>query len=63
MCSVAAPLGPNCQAPTISIGATGSVRVFSPAFARKTGKELISMASDLSERIGWGDREPARASA
>jgi DNA-binding IclR family transcriptional regulator len=63
MCSVAAPLGPSWQAPTMSIGATGSVRVFTPAFRKKVGKELISMAIDLSERIGWGDPEPAEASA
>jgi IclR family acetate operon transcriptional repressor len=62
-CSVAAPLGPSWQAPTMSIGATGSVRVFTPAFRKKVGKELIGMAHDLSERLGWGDPELMEASA
>ncbi len=63
MCSVAAPLGPSGQAPNMSIGATGSVRVFTPMFRKNVGKELISMAIDLSARIGWGDSAPTEASA
>ena len=63
MCSVAAPLGPNRQAPTMSIGATGSTRVFTPAFRKKMGNQLIRMAHDLSERLGWSDRAPKEVSA
>lgn len=55
MCSVAVPLGPKGQVPTMSIGATGSTRVFTPAFRKKMGKELIVTADDISERLGWND--------
>ena len=61
MCSVAAPLGPKGQAPTMSIGATGSLRVFTPTFRKRIGKELLSLANDLSEHLGW--EEPGRAGA
>ena len=63
MCSVAVPLGPRSQPPTMSIGATGSVRVFTPAFRKKVGNELIGIAHDLSDRLGWGDPQPVEASA
>ncbi|MDH3307800.1 MAG: IclR family transcriptional regulator [Acidimicrobiia bacterium] len=62
MCSVAAPLGPGGQPPTMSIGATGSMRVFTPSFRKRTGKELIGMAHHLSERLGWVDPEMAKES-
>ncbi len=61
MCSVAAPLGPAGQTPAMSIGATGSVRVFTPTFRKKIGKELISLANGISMRLGW--QEPRRANA
>lgn len=63
MCSVAAPLGPRHRAPTMSIGATGSTRVFTPAFRKATGKELICMADDLSERLGWAETQSTATSA
>lgn len=63
MCSVAAPLGPSQHAPTMSIGATGSLRVFTPTFREKTGRELIRIADELEGRLGWGQLEPAEASA
>lgn len=63
MCSVAVPLGPRRQAPTMSIGATGSLRVFTPAFRQRIGEKLIGMATNLSERLGWGDLELAKTSA
>ncbi len=37
MCSVAAPLAPSGPGAMLSIGAAGSVRVFSPAFREKIG--------------------------
>lgn len=55
MCSVAAPLGPGSHPPTMSIGVTGSVRVFTPEFRKKMGHELMAMATEISERIGWGE--------
>jgi DNA-binding IclR family transcriptional regulator len=63
MCSVAAPLGPSHRAPTMSIGATGSMRVFTPAFRKQTGKQLIDMAHNLSERLGWVDTQATATSA
>ncbi len=57
MCSVAAPLGPSGQPPTMSIGATGSTRVFTPTFRRSIGSELIGLASELTERLGWTGAE------
>jgi len=53
ICSVAAPFGRIGQAPTMSIGATGSLRVFTPACRNKVGKELIALANELSEQLGW----------
>lgn len=63
MCSVAAPLAPKWQTPSMSIGATGSLRVFTPSFRKKIGGELIVMATELSDRLGWVDPELAEASA
>jgi len=53
MCSVAVPIGASWQTPTMSIGTTGSLRVFTPAFRKKIGAELLQLASELSTRLGW----------
>ena len=53
MCSVAVPLGTNLLDPTMSIGTTGSLRVFTPAFRKKMGRELAALATDISHRLGW----------
>lgn len=63
MCSVAVPLGPPEEPPTLSVGATGSVRVFTPAFRKRMGTELLGMAQDLGERLGWTNLEPVETSA
>lgn len=63
MCSVAAPLGPSHLAPTMSIGATGSLRVFTPKFRETMGRELIRTADELVGRLGWDQPESADASA
>ena len=63
MCSVAAPLNPSWQQPTMSIGATGSVRVFTPAFRKKMGAQLISLATGFAADLGWNDRPTAEALA
>ena len=44
MASVAAPLGETAAHATISIGATGSTRVFTPAFRARIGPEIVRMA-------------------
>lgn len=64
ICSVAVPLGRPGQPPSLSIGATGSTRVFTPSFRRSTAGQLIAMAQGLSVRLGWiDDPEPIKASA
>lgn len=63
MCSVAAPFGPSQLAPTMSIGATGSLRVFTPTFHTSTGRELIRIADELVGRLGWDQPQPVEASA
>lgn len=63
MCSVAAPLVPSGQTPTMSIGATGSVRVFTPTFRKRIGKELISLANELSAHLSRTDPEPVETTA
>ena len=54
MCSVAAPLGPSGPGATMSIGATGSVRVFTSAFREKFGPEVAQIAREISASLGWG---------
>lgn len=63
MCSVAAPLGPSQLAPTMSIGATGSLRVFTPTFREQMGRELICVADELVGRLGWDPPQSAEAIA
>ncbi len=55
MCSVAAPLAQTGAGATLSIGATGSARVFTTEFRQDIGEELIRLAGDLSARLGWLD--------
>jgi len=63
MCSVAAPLGPSESAPTMSIGATGSIRVFTPTFRETMGRDLMRIADELVGRLGCAASRPAEASA
>ena len=53
MCSVAAPIGESGPGKTLSIGATGSVRVFNQAFRQKIGTRLVDLANELSLILGW----------
>lgn len=53
MCSVAAPLGPSGPGATMSIGATGSVRVFTPAFRESLAPQIIGIAHEISTTLGW----------
>ena len=59
MCSVAAPLSKAGSGANMSIGATGSVRVFKPEFREVIGQELIQLASLLSNRLAWDDQAVA----
>ncbi|MBT8474458.1 MAG: helix-turn-helix domain-containing protein [Alphaproteobacteria bacterium] len=63
MCSVAATLSQSGPGATISIGATGSTRVFTPAFREALGRGVVRMAHELSAVSGWGASEPAPKSA
>ncbi len=48
MCSVAAPLARHGPGSTLSIGAAGSVRVFSPAFRARMGGEVVALADSIN---------------
>lgn len=53
MCSVAAPLGTTGPGASMSIGATGSARVFTPDFRAQIGKESIQLAQKIAASLGW----------
>jgi DNA-binding IclR family transcriptional regulator len=60
MCSVAAPIAPSGPGAMMSIGATGSVRVFTPAFREKLGSKITKTAYELSTILGWSDAEDTK---
>jgi len=60
MASVAAPLGTDGPGATMSIGATGSTRVFTPGFRAALGPELIALAAEISALMRRGS--PLQAS-
>lgn len=62
MCSVAAPLGQSEIGRTLSIGATGSVRVFDKNFRAMMGKELVALSESLTNVFGWNAVEDERQS-
>lgn len=53
MCSVAAPLAPSGPGATLSIGATGSTRVFTTGFREELGPRIARIAQRLSADLGW----------
>lgn len=53
ICSVAAPLAPSGPGATLSIGATGSVRVFTSTFREKFGPQIAQIAREISAGLGW----------
>jgi len=55
MCSVAAPLAPEGPGALMSIGAAGSVRVFTPAFRDEIGPLITRIAGEISASLGWGN--------
>ncbi|QJF50293.1 IclR family transcriptional regulator [Roseobacter ponti] len=60
MCSVAAPLAPDGPGAMMSIGATGSVRVFTPAFRADLGSRIVQIAREISVSLGWETVQDAR---
>lgn len=63
MCSVATTLGKAGVGATLSIGATASVRVFTPAMRRKIGQALIAMSHELARALGWSEADAGKKSA
>ncbi|MEP4198996.1 MAG: IclR family transcriptional regulator C-terminal domain-containing protein [Aliishimia sp.] len=55
MCSVAAPLSQVGPGASMSIGATGSVRVFTPNFRKMLGPKIAELAEIVSANLGWND--------
>ena len=61
MCSVAAPLATSGPGTNLSIGAAGSVRVFTRSYRSEIGAYLVARAKDLNSAIGWAESEPLQA--
>jgi IclR family acetate operon transcriptional repressor len=61
MCSVAAPVAPSGPGATMSIGATGSVRVFTSAFREKFGPQVTQIAREVSASLGWDTAAEAKS--
>ena len=63
MCSVAAPLAPSGPHSTVSIGAAGSVRVFSESFRKRMGETLVRLgagfAAELDGQVPVAGESPA----
>lgn len=53
MCSVAAPLAPSGPGAALSIGATGSVRVFTSSFRETLGARIVEISREISSGLGW----------
>ena len=51
--SVATTLAQTGFGATVSIGATASVRVFTPSMRVKIGQALTDMSDKLSSALGW----------
>lgn len=63
MCSVAATLAHTGPGSTLSIGATASIRVFTPGNRKKIGEALTIMSRELSFALGWADVNENQKSA
>ena len=61
--SVATTLAKSGVGSTLSIGATASVRVFTPSMRKNIGQTLTAMSHELSCALGWGDAEENKRSA
>lgn len=51
ICSVAAPIKMNGQPVSYSLGATGTLRVFTPSFRASLGEALVGMCAEVSQLI------------
>lgn len=60
MCSVAAPLAPSGPGALMSIGATGSGRVFTPEFRATLGPRITQIACELSNSLGLNIEQDTR---
>ncbi|WP_316015012.1 IclR family transcriptional regulator [Roseobacter sp. HKCCA0434] len=60
MCSVAAPLAPQGPGAALSIGAAGTVRVFTPDFRAELGQTLIGLAQEIASGLGWDRSQDIR---
>jgi len=60
MCSVAAPIATSGTGAAMSIGATGSVRIFTPSFRNKLGPQITKIAHEISVNLGLGGSNTAR---
>jgi len=63
MCSVAAPLASSGPGATLSIGATGSVRIFTSEFREKLGPRMVQIAHEISASLGWEAVEDNRTTS
>jgi IclR family acetate operon transcriptional repressor len=61
MCSVAAPVASSGPGATMSIGATGSVRVFTSAFREKFGPQVTQISREVSASLGWDTAAEAKS--
>lgn len=59
VCSVAAPVKLSGQPVRYSLGATGTLRIFTASFRNSLGQTLISLCNDLSHMLG--DRHESTA--
>ena len=56
MCSVAAPLSQVGPGASMSIGATGSARVFTSSFRETLGLKITELAKIVSMDLGWNEK-------
>lgn len=63
ICSVATTLAETGPGATLSIGATASTRVFTPAARKKIGPTLQAMSREISCVLGWNETDTSRKTA
>ncbi|CUH45857.1 IclR family transcriptional regulator [Ruegeria atlantica] len=61
--SVATTLTKTGVGATLSIGATASLRVFTPSKREKIGHTLTAMSHELAHALGWGEADEERIPA
>lgn len=61
--SVATTLAKTGIGSTLSIGATASIRVFTPTMREEIGQALTAMSHKLSFALGWDDERESKKSA